>query len=257
MSQAQQAFSAVPSALSSAAAPAQALSPLDLINLLGSLSGILVDPELSAAGLVVDSTALPYDVVGALTGFHTDDIVSGWAGIQSWPGMAAVPPTPFPVITNLNSPVSAGMGTANVVGKMSVPTAWAMAAPEIRPLAVVLPAAGVAAAETGASAGSVFSQMALAGMAGRALAGSTGAGGAGGAGAAGNREGSAHASGRPPRSRRSRRHLNRLPCRKPLQAAQSRVSLPSYVNWPRYATRESSPTKNSPSRNGVCFRSEF
>ena len=55
MSQAQQAFSAVPSALSSAAAPAQALSPLDLINLLGSLSGILVDPELSAAGLVVDS----------------------------------------------------------------------------------------------------------------------------------------------------------------------------------------------------------
>ncbi len=188
MSQAQQALSAVPSALSGAATPAQALSPLDLINLLGSLSGILVDPELSGAGLVVDSTALPYDVVGALTGFHTDDIVSGWAGIQSWPGMAAVPPTPFPVITNLNSPVSAGMGTANVVGKMSVPTAWAMAAPEIRPLAVMLPAASVAAAETGASAGSVFSQMALAGMAGRALAGSTGAGGAGGAGAAGNRE---------------------------------------------------------------------
>ena len=192
MSQAQQALSAVPGALSTAAAPAQALSPLDLIDLLGSLSGIFVDPELGAASLGVDSTlgitALPYDVGGFYTGLHTDDIVSGWAGMEPWPGTGPVPPSPFPVITNLGSPVSAGMGTANVVGKMSVPTAWAMAAPEIRPLAVVLPAASVAAAETGASAGSVFSQMALAGMAGRALAGSTGAGGAGGAGAAGNRE---------------------------------------------------------------------
>ena len=52
-----QAISAVPAALTSlAATPAQALSPLDLINLLGSLSGILVDSPLSAAGLAADST---------------------------------------------------------------------------------------------------------------------------------------------------------------------------------------------------------
>jgi PPE-repeat protein len=185
VSSAQQTFSAIPNALSGAAAPAAAdpLTPLDLVNLLGSLSGIFVDPELSAAGLGVDTTALPYDVVGALTGFHTDDIVSGWAGIESWPGMAPVPPSQFPVITNLGSPVSAGMGEANLIGRMSVPTAWAAAAPEIRPLAVALPAASLAAAETSAgSAGSLFSQMALAGMAGRAMAGTTGTTGTGGTG---------------------------------------------------------------------------
>ena len=189
VSSVQQAFSAVPNALSSLAAPAQAVSPADLVNLLGSLSGIFVDPELGAAGLAVDSTALPYDVVGALTGFHTDDIVSGWAGIQSWPGMAPTPPSPFPVITNLGSPVSASMGQANTIGKMSVPTAWATAAPEIRPLAIALPAASLTAAEaSGASAGSVFSQMALAGMAGRAMAGTTGTAGTGGTGGPGRRE---------------------------------------------------------------------
>jgi PPE-repeat protein len=179
VSSVQQTFSAVPTALSGIAAPAQALTPADLVNLVGSLSGIFVDPELGAGGLAVDSTALPYDVVGALTGFHTDDIVSGWAGIESWPGMAPVPPSSFPVITNQGSPVSAGMGEANMVGRMSVPTAWASAAPEIRLSAMALPATslGAAAEASAGSAGSVFSQMALAGMAGRAMAGTTGTGG--------------------------------------------------------------------------------
>jgi PPE-repeat protein len=178
VSSVQQTFSAVPTALSGLAAPAQALTPADLVNLVGSLSGIFVDPELGAAGLGVDSTALPYDIVGALTGFHTDDIVSGWAGIESWPGAAPVPPSPFPVITNLGSPVSAGMGEANTISRMSVPTAWAMAAPEIRLSAVALPATslGAAAEASAGSAGSVFSQMALAGMAGRAMAGTTATG---------------------------------------------------------------------------------
>jgi PPE-repeat protein len=183
----QQTFAATPAALNGLAAPAPAaaaLSPLELINLLGSLSGIFVDPELSAAGLSADTvlgtTALPYDVGGFYTGLHTDNIVSGWAGMEPWPGTGAVPPSPFPVITNPGSSVSAGMGTANTVGRMSVPTAWAMAAPEIRPLAVALPAVSVAAAETSAGgAGSLFSQMALAGMAGRAMAGPTGTGGTG------------------------------------------------------------------------------
>jgi PPE-repeat protein len=179
VSSVQQTFSAVPTALSGLATPAQALTPADLVNLVGSLSGIFVDPELSAGGLAVDSTALPYGVVGALTGFHTDDIVSGWAGIESWPGMAPVPPSSFPVITNQGSPVSAGMGEANMVGRMSVPTAWASAAPEIRLSAMALPATslGAAAEASAGSAGSVFSQMALAGMAGRAMAGTTGTGG--------------------------------------------------------------------------------
>ena len=180
----QQALSAIPSALSSAAAPAQA-SPLTLLDLLSDLIAIFLDAPSSVAGLAVDapltSVSFPFDVVGALTGFHTDDIVSGWAGIQSWPGTAPVPPSPFPVITNLGSPVSAAMGEANLIGKMAVPTAWATAAPEIRLSAVALPVTslGAAAEASAGSAGSVFSQMALAGMAGRAMAGTTGTGGTG------------------------------------------------------------------------------
>src|SRR5271166_5242461 len=183
VSSVQQTFSAVPNALSNLAAPAAAdpLTPLDLVNLLGSLSGIFVDPELGAGGLAVDTSALPYDVVGALTGFHTDDIVSGWAGIQTWPGTAPVPPSLFPVITNLagGSAASAGLGEAKTIGALSVPPAWTAETTMIRPLAVALPATSVgAAAEASAgSAGSLFSQMALAGMAGRAMAGTGGSGG--------------------------------------------------------------------------------
>ncbi|MGA7053039.1 MAG: PPE family protein, partial [Mycobacterium sp.] len=104
---AQQAFSAVPAALTnlaSAAPTTAAASPLDLLDVASDLIAIFFDLPASLAGLGIDSpvslTSLPFDVAGALTGFHTDDIVSGWAGVQPWPGEAAAPPTQFPVITN-------------------------------------------------------------------------------------------------------------------------------------------------------------
>ncbi|MBW0016239.1 MAG: PPE domain-containing protein, partial [Mycobacterium sp.] len=185
-----QALAAIPDALNSLATPAATsaatLSPLDLLNVVSDLSSLLIDPTTGAGGLAVDSTALPYDVVGALTGFHTDDIVSGWAGTEPFPGTEPVPPSPFPVITNLGSPVAAGMGEANIVGKLSVPPGWAAAAPEIRLATTVLPATAVGAAAqvSAGGAGSLFSQMALAGMAGRAMAGTTGTA----AGATGRKE---------------------------------------------------------------------
>jgi PPE-repeat protein len=184
-----QAVSAVPNALSSLANPAAilGLSPLDLLGLVANVNGIL-DPYLGAFGIGVDAslgtTTLPYDIGGALTGFHTDDIVSGWQGVAAWPEEGEVPPTEFPaVITSLGgssvpglgaSTVSAGLGQANTIGGLSVPSGWAAATPLIRPLAVALPATSVgAAAEASAgNAGSMFSQMALASMAGRALVGS-------------------------------------------------------------------------------------
>ena len=184
-----QAIAAVPDALTSlAAAPAQ-FGPLDLLAVLANLSGVFLDPELSAASLGVDTgvalPALPFDVAGALTGFHTDEIVSGWAGIESWPGRAPVPPSPFPVITNLagGSAVTAGLSEAKTIGALSVPPAWAAETTMIRPLAVALPATsmGAAAEASAGSMGSLFSQLALAGMAGRAMAGT-------GAGAPGRRE---------------------------------------------------------------------
>ena len=187
VSSVQQTFSAVPSALNSLATPAAAapLTPLQLLNLLADLTGVFIDPEASVAGLVFDATigtlAIPYDISGYLIGVHTDDIVSGWAGVQSWPGTEPAPPTPFPVITNLGSPVTAGMGEAKMLGRLAVPAGWAAAAPELRALAVALPAAGAAAAEgSAASAGSLLGQMAVASMAGRAMAGTAGTGGSAG-----------------------------------------------------------------------------
>ena len=121
--------------------------------------------------------------MGALTGFHTDDIVSGWAGIQSWPGDAAAPPTSFPVITNLGR---AGFGESGrcdvgrqVVGAGDVgrggtrvprSARWHYRQPTV---------AAAAEASAGGGTGSLFSQMALASMAGRAMAGTTGTGGPG------------------------------------------------------------------------------
>lgn len=191
MSNVTRALSAVPSTLTGLASPAaagDALSWLQILDLLGDLSGIFVDPELGAAGLTLDGTlttvALPYDLNGYYVGIHTDDIVSGWAGIEKWPGVDAAPPTSFPVVTGPASAVSAGLGEARAVGALSVPTGWATAAPEMRLAAMALPATTIEAAAESSGAGTLFSQMALAGMAGRAMAGTT----VGGGGGAGRRE---------------------------------------------------------------------
>ncbi|KKC06070.1 PPE family protein, SVP subgroup [Mycobacterium nebraskense] len=180
----QQAFSATPNALTSLATPLDfGFGGRDLLGLAADLSAVFVDPEIGTAGLAAAVVALPYDVAGALTGFHTDDIVSGWAGVQSWPGTAPVPPTPFPVITNLagGTAATAGLGQANMVGGLSVPPGWAAAAPAVRPAALGLPATTVGAAAQASStgSGSLFGEMAAASMAGRAMAGTTGAGVAG------------------------------------------------------------------------------
>lgn len=181
VSSAQQALSAVPAALAGLAtpAPAAAVSPFDIVTLLDFGAG-LISGTLDG---IVGTTALPYDIGGYHIGVHTDDIVSGWAGIESWPGSAPVPPTQFPVITNLGSPVSAGLGEAGSVGGLSVPPGWTTAAPGFRLAALTSPAASVgAAAEASADgAGALFSQMAVAGMAGRAMAGTVGTGGSGAA----------------------------------------------------------------------------
>jgi PPE-repeat protein len=177
-------FSAIPNALTGLAAPAAADPPslLTLINLLGSLSGIFVDPEIGAAGLAVGSVALPYDVGGFLTGLHTDEIVSGWAGIQPWPGTAPAPPTSFPVINNLagGTTLSAGLGGANKVGALSVPAGWTAQAPAVRPAALGLPTGGGGAAPEAAltiGTGSPLGDMAVGATASRALSGALGGAG--------------------------------------------------------------------------------
>jgi PPE-repeat protein len=69
--------------------------------------------------------------------------------------------------------VAAGMGQAPSVGRLSVPQAWTVAAPEIRLAAVTLPATTLGAAPEvmAASPGTLFSEMTLANMASRAITG--------------------------------------------------------------------------------------
>jgi PPE-repeat protein len=71
--------------------------------------------------------------------------------------------------------VTAGLGQAPTLGRLSVPPAWTVAAPEIRLAALTLPAANIAAAPEvmAASPGSLFSEMTLANMASRAISGTT------------------------------------------------------------------------------------
>src|SRR6201995_488916 len=84
----QQAFTAVPAALQGAAA-APAASGLSL-NTIADLISIFLDLPANIATFTADIplgslgvVALPFDVVGALTGTHTDRIVSGWNGEQT------------------------------------------------------------------------------------------------------------------------------------------------------------------------------
>jgi PPE-repeat protein len=146
------------------------------------LATFAADIPLGSLGVV----ALPLDVVSALTGTHTDDIVSGWNGEEAWPGDGPAPVRPFPAQL-LNLPagtvpppsVAANLGEANTVGGLSVPPTWSIATPAVRPTAVTLPAlpaAAVAADSMSGASGSALSEMALAGMAGRAMGGTVGTG---------------------------------------------------------------------------------
>ena len=65
--------------------------------------------------------------------------------------------------------VSAGLGQANTVGRLSVPANWTVAAPEIRPAAYTLPITAAAAAPEMGGSGNLFSNMGLAGAAGGAV----------------------------------------------------------------------------------------
>jgi PPE-repeat protein len=196
----QQALSAVPNALTSAAAPAQSTSLLNTLDLISDLITIFVDLPASLAGIFVavplgtlGIVSLPFDIGGYGTGIHTDDIISGWAGVQSWPDTGPAPVKPFPA-TLLNLPagtvpppsLSAGLGEANTIGALSVPPTWTVATPAVKPISYTLPALPQTTATAGGPAeggsGMTLSEMALAGMAGRAMAGTVGTGVSRGAG---------------------------------------------------------------------------
>ncbi|ORA15254.1 PPE family protein, SVP subgroup [Mycobacterium asiaticum] len=193
----QQAFSAVPNALQSAA-PAAALptDELELLSLLADLATLTfgVTAGIAALGVgipsnVVGLTAFPVAIYGTLVGLHTDEILSGWNGEEPFPGTGSVPVKPFPAPL-LNLPegtvppprLSAGLGEANTVGALSVPPTWTVATPAVRPVSYTLPALSETAAKAAAApaaevSSGTLSQMALAGLAGRAMGGIVSTGG--------------------------------------------------------------------------------
>ncbi|OBK49575.1 hypothetical protein A5656_28205 [Mycobacterium gordonae] len=185
----QQAFTAVPSALQSAAAPAAAADdPLFLLSLLADLSAITfgVSAGIATIGIGVPAAVLgivnlPVAVYSTLVGLHSDEVLSDLDDVEPYPGSELAPIKPLPApLPNLPAGavaprLSAGLGEANTVGALSVPPAWTAATPAVRPVAYTLPALGgtpsgaAAAPAAGAGTGTMLAQMAMAGMAGRAM----------------------------------------------------------------------------------------
>jgi PPE-repeat protein len=176
-----------------ASATAQSLAePAQAANTLGTLADlidiVLFLPGVAQAGLTpLNTTGLFTDLSfddsevrdEALKG--TEDEIAAKLGIpgyvSSLPLGDAGPGTPTGPATALGQAqvpsVTAGLGQAPTVGRLSVPQAWTVAAPEIRLAALTLPATSVGAAPEvmAASPGSLFSEMTLANMAGRAISG--------------------------------------------------------------------------------------
>ena len=192
-----QLMSALPQALqglasSAAASPAQGLS--DLLSLISPALTLLEIPiGVTSVGTSSTSISAAFTGVGMnLRGFQINadrDFAQHKGPYTGYgPGAADLPNWFFNGQGYVGAPsnavessVAAGLGEANTVGRLSVPSAWTVAAPEIRPLAYTLPITGTAAAPEIAASGSgnLFSNMGLAGAAGGAV-GSTASVGRGG-----------------------------------------------------------------------------
>jgi PPE-repeat protein len=187
-----QLMSALPQALQSlassttSAAPAQSLS-----DLLSPISVALTLLEIPIGTTSIGSSAT--SISAAFTGVGTNfrgflinadrDFANGKGPYTGYgPGAANLPEWFFHGQGSVAAPsdattasVSARLGQANTVGRLSVPSAWTVAAPEIRPAAFTLPISGATAAPeiAAGSSGNLFSNMGLAGAAGGAVGSST------------------------------------------------------------------------------------
>ena len=183
-------INAVPQALQGLASSAAAAPPsASLSDLLSPISVALTLLEIPIGTTSIGSTST--GIAAAFTGVGTNfrgfeinadrDFAHGQGPYTGYgPGAAKLPEWFWGGQGSVGAPsnaaeasVSAGLGQANTVGRLSVPSAWTVAAPEIRRVAYTLPiTAAQAAPEMAAgSSGNVFSNMGLAGAAGRAVGG--------------------------------------------------------------------------------------
>jgi PPE-repeat protein len=189
VSQGPQVINAIPQALqglasSAAATPAQGTLS-DLLSLIGPALTLL-DLPIATTNIGSSSTSISATFTG---------VGMNWRGFQInadrdfaqhkgpytgyGPGAAELPNWFFNGQGFIGAPsnavessFSAGLGEGATVGRLSVPSAWTVAAPEIRPVAYTLPITGAQAAPEMVSggSGSLFADMALAGGVGRAVA---------------------------------------------------------------------------------------
>jgi PPE-repeat protein len=183
-----QLMSALPQALQGLAAAPAAADPTS--TLLTALTAIII--PLTALDIPIASTAVTASATSATASFTSvgtnyraflinadRDFAQGKGPYTGYgPGAALVPqwlfggPDALAEASSAPSPsVAAGLGQATTVGRLSVPSAWTVAAPEVRPTAYTLPITGAAAAPeiAAGSSGNLFSNMGLAGAAGGAV----------------------------------------------------------------------------------------
>jgi PPE-repeat protein len=181
---ASQATSTALQGLTSTAAATDPLGTLaDLIDI------VLFPPGLAQAGLT------PLNTTGLFTDLSfdedevrdealkaTEDQIAAKLGIPSYlsHSLGDAAPSTTPRLAMAWGPaeipsVTAGLGQAPTVGRLSVPPAWTVAAPQIRLAALTLPTTSLGAAPEvmAASPGSLFSEMTLANIASRAISGTT------------------------------------------------------------------------------------
>jgi PPE-repeat protein len=186
-----QLISAVPQALqglASASSAADATPAQALPDLLTAISVALTSLAIPVGTTSIGSSAT--SISAAFTGVWTNfrgfsinadrDFAHGTGPYTGYgPGAANLPNWFFSGQGSVGAPsnaatasVSAGLGQANTVGRLSVPSAWTVAAPEIRPVAYTLPISGAQAAPeiVAGGSGNLFADMALAGGVGRAVA---------------------------------------------------------------------------------------
>jgi len=178
-------LNAIPQALqglatSAAAAPAGPVS--DLLSAIGPALTLLALP-VAVTSIGSSATSISTGFTGIYTNFRgfsinaDRDFYAGKGPFTGYgPGAANLPNWFFNGQGSVAAPsdaatasVSAGLGQANTVGRLSVPSAWTVAAPELRPAAFTLPITSAAAAPEVGGTGNLFSSMGLAGAAGGAV----------------------------------------------------------------------------------------
>jgi PPE-repeat protein len=133
---------------------------------------------LNTVGLFTDLTYDDDELRDEATQGKADDILTALhdAGFRLPPNaLSALMPPPATALGPAEARVvTAGLGQAPTVGRLSVPPTWTVAAPEIRLAALTLPASSLGAAPevmAASSPGTLFSEMTLANMASRAISG--------------------------------------------------------------------------------------